>query len=200
MKFKPLHDRILVKNQSTASQNGIYLSKASAWVRASDLDADAEVTSGAFVFIEEGTTNGSEGWILTTTGSITVGSTNLAFSQFSAAGMVTAGGGMTKTGHVLDVVGTSNRISVAADAVDISASYVGQSSITTLGTISTGTWNGTKVGVAYGGTNIASYTAGDLVYASAGTTIAKLGIGANGKILQSNGSAPVWADIDGGTF
>ena len=54
--------------------------------------------------------------------------------------------------------------------------------------------------MAYGGTNIASYTAGDLVYASAGTTIAKLGIGANGKILQSNGSAPVWADIDGGTF
>ena len=114
--------------------------------------------------------------------------------------MVTAGAGLTKTGHVVDVVGTSNRISVAADSIDISSSYVGQNTITTLGTVATGTWNATKIGVAKGGTNLSSYTAGDIVYASAGTTIAKLGIGANGKILQSNGAAPVWADIDGGTF
>ena len=193
-------DRVLVKDQSTGSQNGIYLCKSGAWARAADFDADAEVTSGAFVFIEEGTTNGSEGWILTTTGSITVGTTAQAWSQFSAAGMVTAGAGLTKTGHVVDVVGTSNRISVAADSIDISSSYVGQNTITTLGTVATGTWNATKIGVAKGGTNLSSYTAGDIVYASAGTTIAKLGIGANGKILQSNGSAPVWADIDGGTF
>ena len=193
------NDRVLVKNQSTASQNGIYVVKATP-TRATDFDADAEVTSGAFVFIEEGTTNGSEGWIVTTTGAITVGTTALTFAQFSAAGVITAGAGLTKTGHQLDVVGTSNRITVNADDIDISATYAGQNTITTLGTVGTGTWNATKIGVAKGGTNLASYTAGDLVYASAGTTIAKLGIGANGKILTSNGSSPAWTDIDGGTF
>jgi|TARA_B100000315_G_scaffold237962_1_gene255273 hypothetical protein len=193
------NDRVLVKNQSTASQNGIYVVKASP-SRATDFDADAEVTSGAFVFVEEGTTNGSEGWMVTTTGDITVGSTAIAFAQFSAAGVITAGAGLTKTGHSVDVVGTADRITVNADDINIATTYVGQNTITTLGTIATGTWEGTKVDVARGGTDLASYTAGDLVYASAGTTIAKLGIGADGKILQSNGSAPVWADIDGGTF
>jgi len=193
------NDRVLVKDQTTASQNGIYVVKASP-SRATDFDGDAEVTSGAFVFVEEGTTNGSEGWILTTTGSITVGTTALAFAQFSAAGVVTAGAGLTKTGHSVDVVGTANRMTINADNIDIASTYVGQNSITTLGTIGTGLWEGTKVAVAFGGTNIASYTAGDLVYASAGTTIAKLGIGTDGKILQSNGTSPVWADIDGGTF
>ena len=67
------------------------------------------------------------------------------------------------------------------------------SSITTVGTIATGTWNGTKIGVAYGGTNLASYTSGDLLYASGSTTLAKLAIGSANKFLMSNGSNPVWS-------
>ena len=74
------------------------------------------------------------------------------------------------------------------------ASDIG-SSITTVGTIATGTWNGTKIGVAYGGTNLASYTSGDLLYASGSTTLAKLAIGSNNKFLTSNGSNPVWSTL-----
>lgn len=147
-------DRVLVKDQSTASENGIYVVQASgAAVRATDFDSNAEVSPGAFTFVEEGTLNADSGWVLTTNGTINVGVTGLTWALFSVAGSIFAGDGLTKTGNTLNVVGTSNRISVSADAVDISTNYVGQSSITTLGTITTGVWNGTDVAVADGGTN-----------------------------------------------
>lgn len=153
-------NRVLVKNQSTASQNGIYVVQASgAAVRATDFDSSAEVTPGAFVFVEEGTANADSGWVLTTDGSITVGTTALTWSQFSGAGQVTAGAGLTKTGNTLDVGGTTDRITVNADSVDIASTYVGQSSITTLGTVTTGTWNASTVAIAYGGTGAASASA-----------------------------------------
>lgn len=146
-------DRVLVKDQSTASENGIYVVQASgAAVRAADFDSNAEVTPGAFTFVEEGTLNADSGWVLTTNGTINVGVTGLSWALFSVAGTILAGDGLTKTGNVLNVVGTTNRISVSADAVDISTNYVGQASITTLGTITTGVWNGTDVAVADGGT------------------------------------------------
>jgi hypothetical protein len=112
-----------------------------------------------------------------------------------------AGDGLTYTNGVLDVVGTTNRISVSANAIDISTSYVGQSSITTLGTITTGTWNATTIGTAYGGTGLTSYATGDLIYASATNTLSKLAAGVQGKVLQINSSGvPVWGDVDGGTY
>lgn len=151
-------NRVLVKNQTNASQNGIWVVGASTWSRSTDADTDAEVTSGMFTFIEEGTVNGDSGWVLTTDNPIVVGTTNLTFTQFSGAGQIEAGDGLTKTGNTINAVGTSNRISVTADAIDISSSYVGQSSITTLGTITTGTWNGTTIGVANGGTGATSLT------------------------------------------
>lgn len=147
-------NRVLVKNQSTASENGIYVVQASgAAVRAEDFDSSAEVTPGAFTFVEEGTTNADSGWVLTTNAPITLGATGLSFAQFSGAGQITAGAGLTKTGNTVDVVGTADRITVNSDSVDIASTYVGQSSITTLGTISSGTWEATDVGVAHGGTN-----------------------------------------------
>lgn len=147
-------DRVLVKNQSTASENGIYTVNASgAPTRATDFDSSAEVTPGAFTFVEEGTLNADSGWVLTTDGSITVGSTGLTWALFSVAGTILAGDGLTKTGNVLNVGGTADRITVNADTVDIASTYVGQSSITTLGTIATGTWAATDVAVAHGGTN-----------------------------------------------
>jgi hypothetical protein len=146
-------DRVLVKDQSTASENGIYVVQASgAAVRATDFDSNAEVTPGAFTFVEEGTLNADSGWVLTTNGTINVGVTGLTWALFSVAGTILAGDGLTKTGNTLNVIGTTDRISVSADAVDISANYVGQSSITTLGTITTGVWNGTDVAVTAGGT------------------------------------------------
>ena len=65
--------------------------------------------------------------------------------------------------------------------------------VSALGTIASGVWNGTAVTTTYGGTGLASYTAGDLPYYATGTTLSKLGIGTNGYILTSNGTAPSWA-------
>lgn len=147
-------NRILIKDQSTGSENGIYTVNATgAPTRATDADSNTEVTPGLFTFVEEGTANADSGWVLTNNGSITLGTTALTFAQFSGAGQITAGNGLTKTGNTLDVGGTTNRITVTADAVDIASTYVGQSSITTLGTITTGVWNGTDISVADGGTN-----------------------------------------------
>lgn len=110
---------------------------------------------------------------------------------------VGGGGG----GAVSSVSGTTNRISVSpttgATVVDIDAAYVGQSSITTLGTITTGTWNATAIGVAKGGTNLTSYTVGDIIYASGTTTLSKLSDVATGNALISGGAAtaPFWGKI-----
>lgn len=147
-------NRVLVKNQSTGSENGIYVVQASgAAVRATDFDSSGDVTPGAFTFVEEGTANADSGWVLTTNATITLGTTALTFAQFSGAGSITAGDGLTKTGNTINVVGTADRITVNADSVDIASTYAGQSSITTLGTISSGTWEATDVAVAHGGTN-----------------------------------------------
>jgi hypothetical protein len=153
-------DRVLVKDQSTGSENGIYVVQATgAAVRATDADVSAEVTAGMFTFVAEGTTNADSGWVLTTNDTVTLGTTALTFAQFSGAGQITAGDGLTKTGNTINAVGTADRISVSSDAIDIAATYVGQSTITTLGTITTGTWNGTDIAVADGGTGAS--TAGD---------------------------------------
>ena len=146
-------DRVLVKNQGTASENGIYVVQSSgAAVRATDFDGTGEVSGGAFTFVEEGTVNADSGWVVTSNGAITVGTDAIAWVQFSGAGQITAGDGLTKTGNTINAVGTAGRISVSSDAIDIDSTYVGQSTITTLGTITTGVWNGTDVAVADGGT------------------------------------------------
>ena len=114
-------DRVLVKNQSTASQNGIYdVVNGGAWTRSSDADENAEVTSGLFAFVEEGTTNNNTGWVLATENPITVGTTALAFTQFSGTGETVAGAGLTKTGSTIDVeTADSGRIVVNANDIDL---------------------------------------------------------------------------------
>jgi phage-related tail fiber protein len=112
-------DRVLVKDQSTGAQNGIYVVAAGAWSRSADATDATEITGGLFTFVEEGTANADSGWVLTTNGAITVGTTALTFAQFSGAGQITAGNGMTKTGNTLDVVGTAGRIVANADAIDL---------------------------------------------------------------------------------
>ena len=102
-------DRVLVKDQSTASENGIYRYEQSGsvddFIRATDADNSpaGEVTSGMFTFVEDGSTHANSGFVLSTTGSITLGSTSLAFSQFSGAGQITAGNGLQKAGDTLSV-------------------------------------------------------------------------------------------------
>lgn len=97
-----LNDRILIKDQVTASENGIYIVQATgAPTRATDFDEDAEVTTGAATYVEEGTANGGSIQILSTTGSITVGSTNLTFSSFSGGGGAATFTGLTDTPSAL---------------------------------------------------------------------------------------------------
>lgn len=196
-------NRVLVKNQSTASENGIYVAAAGAWARATDFDSDAEVTPGAFTFVEEGTTNGDAGFVLTTNAPITVGSTSLTFAQFSGAGQVTAGTGLTKDGSTINAVGTADRIAVSADAIDISTAYAGQTSITTLGTVTTGVWSATQIGVTKGGTGLTSVPQGSVLGANASNTISAIEGGTTDGILvySSATDSVAWAEtIDGGTF
>ena len=149
-------DRVLVKDQSTGSQNGIYVVASGSWTRATDFDNSPglEVSPGTFFFVEEGTTQADNGYVVSNNTAITIDTTAITFSQFSGAGQITAGAGLTKSGNTLDVVGTTNRITVATDSVDIASTYVGQTSLTTLGTITTGVWNGTVIGATYGGTGV----------------------------------------------
>ena len=121
-------DRILVKDQTAGSQNGIYVVAAGVWTRAADADNSgngAEVTSGLFVYIEQGTTNASSGWLLSTANPLTLGTTSLTFVQFNGLGQISAGAGLTKTGNILDI-GTAavTRIVINADNIDLATTGV----------------------------------------------------------------------------
>jgi len=251
-------NRVLVKNQSTASQNGIYVAAAGAWSRATDADTDAEVTSGLFTFVEEGTANADNGYILQTENPITVGTTALAFVQFSGAGQITAGEALTKTGNTLDVAVDGSTIEVSADALrvkdagitaaklalnavdlagtkitgtlaltnggtggtsastartslglaigsDVQAynstlaavaggTYSGDDSIVTVGTIATGTWQGTAIASTYGGAlrynTSATWTAGE-----SKTITHSLGTKAVQVAIYDSSDAQVFADV-----
>lgn len=97
--------RCLLKDQTSGSENGIYTydSESEELVRATDFDNTADISAGAFCFVQEGTINSDKGFVLTTNNDITVGSTSLTFSQFSSAGTISAGDGLSKSGDTLSV-------------------------------------------------------------------------------------------------
>lgn len=131
-------------------------------------------------------------------GGIEINSDNLRLKS------TVAGNGLTYSNGVIAVGGTTDRITVTGDAIDISSSYIGQSSITTLGTIGTGVWQGTSVAAAYGGTGQTTYAVGDLLYASASTTLTKRTIGTEGQVLRvtlvGSDLIPTWSHLDGGAY
>jgi len=246
-------DRVLVKDQTNKVHNGIYVvttvgSGSVAWVltRASDFDntPGTEVTPGAFTFVEQGTANADSGWVLITDGVITIGTTELTFTQFSGTGQIEAGAALTKVGNrldvvvnanggiaivndalslnstvagagltitngIIDVVGTTNRIKVNADSIDISENYVGQSSITTVGELTSGSLGAgfTTVAVARGGTGATSFTAKGVLYGD-GTNAIKVtaagvwtpnevgGTVGMGQLLSVNSDGvPTWTNV-----
>ena len=122
------NDRVLVKDQSTATQNGFYKvttvgSGGAAFVltRTPDADEASEVTGGAFTFVEEGTANADNGYVATHNGTPTLGTTNITFEQFSGAGQIAAGAGLTKTGNTIDVQVDDSSIEISGDTLQVKA-------------------------------------------------------------------------------
>jgi len=109
-------DRVLVKDQTTASQNGIYVVAAGAWSRATDMDSWAEFV-GSAVFVEQGTSNADSGWVCTVDNGGTLGTTTVSFTQFTSLGQVQAGLGLSKTGNSLDVNVDNQSIEIATDTL-----------------------------------------------------------------------------------
>ena len=216
--------RVLVKNQATASQNGIYVSSSSAWTRATDADTWAELVS-AYVFVTAGSTQANTGWVCNVAPGGTLGVTAVTWVQFSSAGTYTAGTGLTLAGTQFSVTNTAvtagsygsstaipnftvnaqGQLTAASTAAVIAPagtlsgttlnSTVVSSSLTSVGTIGTGTWNGTSVGAGYGGTGQSTYSVGDILYASGTTTLSRLADVAVGNVLVSGGvgAAPSWS-------
>ena len=120
-------ERVLVKDQSTASQNGLYLCKAGAWQRTTDLAAGDDA-AGMFTFVEQGSVNADNGFVCTSNkGSAVVGTNNLTFAQFSGAGQITTSDGLQKTGNTISVDLKANGglvIESTELAIDLAASSI----------------------------------------------------------------------------
>ena len=181
-----LNDRILVMDQSSAEQNGIYyvstagaVGVAGVFTRAADANANSEVTGGMFTFVEAGSSNADNAYVLTSiTGDATLGSSTLTFTQFSGAGQVTAGNGLAKSGNTLSVNVDDQTLSISSDTLQLKG--------------------------------IADTANGDILYGANGGSggYSALSIGTYdstnsvGQILQVGASSTVaWSNtLDGGTF
>ncbi len=180
------NNRVLVKDQSDATQNGIYFvstvgdgSNAAVLTRSLDADSSADVTGGLFTFIEEGSTNADAGFVLSNvTGSATLGTTNIGFTQFSGAGSVTAGTGLGKTGNTISVNVDNTSIEIASDTLQIKG-------------LDNAISEGQMIFGANGGNQFTTLNIG--TYDSTNSVGQMLQVGANGTIAWSN-------TLDGGTF
>ena len=187
-------DRVLAKNQTTASENGIYVVAASAWSRSADLNATADCSPNMFFFVEEGTSYADTGWVCTTDGTVTTA--NLVFAQFSGTGTYASGNGIDLTGTTFSADLKSNGgLEIQSNKIALN---LGSSAIT--GTL----------GVGDGGTGATTLTTGAVLLGNAASAITQLAKQAAGKILTSEGTAggdgAVWSNslsgipIDCGTF
>ncbi len=258
-------NRILIKDAGVASAgaaasdiyNGIWsvtggTTTSLTLVRATDADTDVKVTAGMFTFVEEGTVADS-GFVLTTNDPITLGTSLLVFAQFSSAGVITAGNGITKTGNEisvnlkpngglafesgqvavnlgassitgtlavgdggtgltsvatngllygagtspLGVVASANNSTLVTDgsgvpSLSTTLPTTVQGNITQTGTITTGTWNASTIGVAYGGTGKTSVTANALVYGAGTSALVEISPAASSVLVTNGSNVPSW--------
>jgi hypothetical protein len=210
-------DRILIYNQTNAAQNGVYVvttvgSGSVAWVltRASDANTYAlkdpnGLGNGDAFFITSGNTGAGETYVCNTVGVITFGTTAITFAQISATQIYSAGTGLTLTGTQFSISNTavtaasygsaSKTVTLAINAQGQITSASEQDVAIAASQVTSGT-----LAVARGGTNIASYTIGDTLYASGATTLSKLALGTQGFVLTAGATGPEWSGISGGTF
>lgn len=186
---------ILVKDETSQAYNGLYTvtnpgSSSAPWIltRRSDMNTWAEVP-GASMFVEAGANNAQTGWVCSAAINGTINTSAITFVQIPGAGAIQAGTGLTKSGNTISVVADTG-ISVSGTGVRISASYAGQTSIVTLGTVTAGTWQGTAVAPGYGGTGLSAAVTGLLK--GDGTTYSAAVAGTDYLSPSST--------IDGGTF
>lgn len=179
--------RLLLTAQTTTADKGIYVYEDDGTnytlTRSDDADVYTELI-GATVYVMEGTTYGSTSWVQSN--HYLTSFASQSWVQFNGAQTYNAGAGLALDGNTFNVGGTSNRITVGTDTVDIASTYVGQSSITTLGTITTGVWNGTDIAVADGGTG-ASTAAGARSNLGATTKVTGTGSGSGTSIAVAHG-------------
>lgn len=171
-------DRVLVKDQTTAAQNGIWVAAAGAWTRATDADDGTKLTSGAYCFVSEGTANAGTSWVLVAANPIVVGTTALPWELYSGEDQMTVDG---------------TTIQLNTGVLQIASGYTGQITITTLGTIATGTWQGTTIAVAHGGTGTTTApTVGQVLAGVTGGGYAPTSItGTANRITVSLGSGSI---------
>jgi len=216
-----LNMRVLVKDQSPATENGIYYVSTAGAVgatliltRALDANQPAELTGGSFTFVEQGTAQAENGYVFTHNGEPTFGSgnTDLTVAQFSGAGQVIAGTGLTKSGNTINAVG-STTIRANADTLEVKSTG-------TAGQVlrSTGTANAAAVygqldlansnavtgiaAVANGGTGVNTIGANQLMTGDGTSAVNLIAVGTSGMVLVSAGAGtdPSFSHVDGGTF
>lgn len=205
-----VNDRVLVYNQTNQFENGVYVvtvvgDGSTAWVLTRATDADSyglkdpnALGNGDAFFVTSGLTGAGETYVSNTVGTITFGTTAITFVQISDSTLYTAGTGLTLTGTQFSISNTavtagtygsaSKSVTLAINAQGQITSAVEQDISLATSQITSGT-----LAVARGGTNIGSYTTGDLLYASGSSTLSTLGIGTTTHILTSSGSAPQWS-------
>ena len=142
-------DRVLLKDQTTASQNGIYVYASTGLTRAIDMDTAGEFV-GAFFFVEEGTVNSDQGYVMSANGTIDVGTTDIEFTKFTGTGQITAGDALSKSGNTLNV--------------NVDGTYImvdGSDNLTVKGTSTTGEvlQSDGSGGVAYGAVDLTNLNA-----------------------------------------
>lgn len=210
-------DRILIYSQTNQFENGVYTvtvvgDGSTAWVLTRATDADSyglkdpnSLGNGDAFFVSSGNTGAGETYVCNTVGVITFGTTAITFAQVSASQVYSAGTGLTLSGTQFSITSTG----VAANTYG-SASAVPVFAVNAQGQLTTVTNTNIAIAasqvtsgtlaVAQGGTNIASYTIGDTLYASGATTLSKLTLGTQGYVMRAGATAPEWAIIEGGTF
>lgn len=190
-------NRILVKNQNTASENGIYVAASGAWTRASDADGAGELSGGSFVFVESGDTQADSGWVVTTNGAITPGTTANSWAQFSGAGQIVAGEALAKVGNTLDVQVDDVTIEIVSDELavkdgGIDESHLANNAVDLAGLKVTGT-----LPVASGGTGgtTAETAKTNLGFMTRYATTATWTAGENKTVTHSLGTKDVIVNV-----